>query len=56
METETQHILGKSKILQSQIDEEVLEIIKYLKSKKQTYAVNKFVLEEVIEELKEVII
>ena len=45
----------KSKILQSQVDEEVEYILEYLKNKKQTYSVNKFVLEQAIEELFEMV-
>lgn len=48
---EIEHIIGKSKIKQSKIDEEVSKILDLLKKEKQTYLVNKFVLEEVIREI-----
>lgn len=55
-QSETIHYFGKSTIKQSKIDEEVSKILEILKKEKQTYRVNKFVLEQVIEELKEQII
>ena len=48
---ETIHYFGKTTIMQSKIDEEVSKIIEILKKEKQTYIVNKFVLEETIKEL-----
>lgn len=50
------HIIGKSKIKQSKVDEEVCKILEILKKEKQTYVINKFVLEEAIEELGQQII
>lgn len=47
------HILGKSAIFESEKENEVKVILDFLKSKKQTYAVNKFVLEETIQALKD---
>lgn len=52
---ETVHQFKKSEISQSQVDEEVNYILEYLKNKKQTYVVNKFVLEQAINELFETI-
>jgi hypothetical protein len=48
---DTVHYFGKSKIMQSKLDEEVSEILEVLKKEKQTYCINKFVLEEAIKEL-----
>lgn len=48
---DTKHILGKSSIFESEKEKEVKVILDFLKSKKQTYAVNKFVLEETIQAL-----
>lgn len=45
------HYFGKSEIKQSKIDEEVSKILEILKEEKQTYSINKFVLEEAINEL-----
>lgn len=49
-------VVGKTEILDSELNNQISEIINLLKSKKQTYAVNKFVLEKTIEQLQEVII
>lgn len=46
----------RSIILQSEVDKEVKVIMDYLKTKKQTYAINKFVLETAIDELNETVI
>lgn len=51
MEPDTIHYFGKSKIMQSKVDEEVSEILEILKKEKQTYSINKFVLEEAINAL-----
>lgn len=51
LQPETIHCFGKTTIMQSKIDEEVSKIIEILKKEKQTYIVNKFVLEETIKEL-----
>ena len=53
---DTIHYFGKSKIKQSKVDEEVFKILEILKKEKQTYLVNKFVLEQAIEELGQQII
>lgn len=53
---ETIHYFGKSTISQSKIDEEVSKILGLLKKEKQTYLINKFVLEQAIEELGQQII
>lgn len=53
---ETIHYFGKSTINQSKIDEEVSKILEILKKEKQTYIINKFVLEEAIKELENQII
>ena len=45
------HQFGKTSIKQSKVDEEVSKILEILKKEKQTYIVNKFVLEETIKEL-----
>ncbi len=50
------HIIGKAEINEIEIEKQVNEILNILKTKKQTYAVNKFVLEKTIEELDETII
>ncbi len=50
------HVIGKSKIKQSKVDEEVCKILEILKKEKQTYIINKFVLEEAIKELGQQII
>lgn len=51
---DTKHVFSRgSSILQSEVDEEVKVIIDYLKTKKQTYTVNKFVLKTAIDELGE---
>lgn len=52
----TIHIIGKSKIKQLKVDEEVCKILEILKKEKQTYVINKFVLEEAIKELGQQII
>lgn len=53
---DTIHCFKKSIIKQSKVDEEVSKILEVLKKEKQTYIVNKFVLEQAIEELGEQII
>lgn len=53
---EVNHIIGKSNIKESEKEEQVKKILELLKNKKQTYAVNKFVLEETIKRLKETIV
>ena len=52
----TIHVIGKSEIKQSKVDEEVCKILETLKKEKQTYVINKFVLEEAIKELGQQII
>ncbi len=52
---ETIYKIGNQEIKESEIKAQVIEILKILKEKKQTYAVNKFVLEKAIEELFETI-
>lgn len=52
----TIHVIGKSEIKQSKVDEEVCKILEMLKKEKQTYVINKFVLEEAIKELGQQII
>lgn len=47
--------IGNQRISQSEIEEQVRDILKILKEKKQTYAINKFVLEQAIQELYETI-
>ena len=49
------HIIGNSKISNLEKENQVKQILEILKNKKQTYAVNKFVLEEAIERLGEAI-
>lgn len=53
---ETRHVIGNSSILESEKQREVEEILDLLKKKKQTYSINKFVLEETIKSLKDFII
>lgn len=53
---EMRHVVGKSVISESEKEAEVTTILDILKAKKQTYAVNKFVLEETIKRLQETII
>lgn len=50
------HCIGKSEIMDSEKEKQINEIMELLKTKKQTYLVNKFVLEETIERLQETII
>ncbi len=50
------HYFGKTTINQSKVDEEVSKILEILKKEKQTYYINKFVLEQAIEELGQQII
>lgn len=50
------HVIGKSKIADIEVRKQVKELLEVLKRKKQTYAVNKFVLLEAIKDLEEVII
>ncbi len=50
------HIVGKSEITGSELNKQINEILKILKTKKQTYSINKFVLEETIKQLKETIV
>ena len=47
----TIHVIEKSEIKQSKVNEEVCKILEILKKEKQTYFINKFVLEEAIKEL-----
>lgn len=47
--------IGNQQIRQSEIEEQVRDILKILKEKKQTYAINKFVLEQAIQGLYETI-
>ena len=42
--------------MQSKVDEEVSKILEILKKEKQTYIINKFVLEQAIKELGQQII
>lgn len=53
---DTMHYFGKATIKQSKVDEEVSKILEILKKEKQTYYINKFVLEQAIEELGQQII
>lgn len=53
---ETDYLIGKTKISNSEVEKQVSKILDILKQKKQTYAVNKFVLEETIRNLQEEII
>ena len=50
------HIIGKSEITDAELKKQTNEILDVLKKKKQTYAVNKFVLVEAIKALEEVIV
>ncbi len=56
LQPETIHYFGKTSIMQSKVDEEVSKILEILKKEKQTYIINKFVLEQAIEELGQQII
>lgn len=56
LQPETIHYFGKATIMQSKVDEEVLKILDILKKEKQTYVINKFVLEQAIKELGQQII
>ena len=47
----TLYKIGKQEVLDSDVDNQVKDILNVLKTKKQTYAVNKFVLEKTIEAL-----
>lgn len=51
-----EYIIGNSSINSEELEIQANQIIELLKNKKQTYAVNKFVLEKTIENLKETII
>lgn len=53
---DTIHCFGKTTIKQSKVEEEVSKILEILKKEKQTYYINKFVLEQAIEELGQQII
>ncbi len=53
---DTIHCFGKTTIKQSKVEEEVSKILAILKKEKQTYYINKFVLEQAIEELGQQII
>lgn len=46
---ETVYGIGNQVIYEHEVQEQVNEILKILKERKQTYAVNKFVLEQSIE-------
>ena len=48
--------IGSSEITTEEIKEQSNEILSILKKRKQTYAVNKFVLEKTIAQLQETII
>ena len=48
--------IGKSVVKKEKIEEETQEILNILKKEKQTYAVNKFVLQNAIMELDELIV
>lgn len=48
--------IGSSEITTEEIKEQANEILSILKKRKQTYAVNKFVLEKTIDQLQETII
>lgn len=48
---ETAYGIGNQVIYEHEVQEQVNEILKILKERKQTYAVNKFVLEQSIEKL-----
>lgn len=43
--------IGNQSIYEHEVEEQANEILKILKKRKQTYAVNKFVLEQTIEKL-----
>lgn len=49
-------MIGKSEITNIEVEKQVNELLEVLRAKKQTYAVNKFVLEKTIENLQEVVI
>ena len=54
---EIKHVYGKNSVItDSEIEEQVDYIISFLKTKKQTYTLNKLVLEESINALGEMII
>lgn len=53
---EVTHKVGETLIADTEVRKQVNEIIELLKSKKQTYAANKFVLEKTIENLQETIV
>lgn len=54
---DTRHVFSTgSSIMQSEVNEQVEFIIKYLKNKKQTYTINKFVLEHAIAKLGETMV
>lgn len=53
---EVKHIFGRSSITESEKEKQVDEILTLLKEKKQTYTINKFVLEEAIRALEDMII
>ena len=50
------NVIGKSEITDKEVEKQVNELLDVLKNKKQTYAVNKFVLNKAIESLKVVIV
>ncbi len=52
LQMETIYTFGKSIIHQSQVDEQVSEILEILKKKEQSFAVNEFILEQTMEELR----
>lgn len=53
---EIKHVVGKSEITDIELNKQINEILKMLKEKKQTYSINKFVLEETIKQLNETIV
>lgn len=56
IEMEFIYKIGDSKISSKDLKEQTDEILNILKKRKQTYAVNKFVLERTIDQLKETVI
>lgn len=51
-----EYLIGNSEISAVEVSRQVDAILSLLKKKKQTYAVNKFVLEKAIDKLQETII
>ncbi len=51
-----EYLVGNSEISVIEVNNQVDDILNLLKKKKQTYAVNKFVLEKAIDKLQETIV